>query len=64
LQIFDRWGAELFLVEHLQVNDEVRGWNGTFRGKELNPAVFVWQAVVEFEDGQVEVLAGDVALER
>ncbi|MCE7925286.1 MAG: hypothetical protein DYG98_19695 [Haliscomenobacteraceae bacterium CHB4] len=64
LQIFDRWGAELFIVEHLQANDETRGWNGTFRGKELNPAVFVWQAVVEFEDGEVEVFSGDVTVKR
>ncbi|HRI58091.1 MAG TPA: gliding motility-associated C-terminal domain-containing protein [Saprospiraceae bacterium] len=64
LQIFDRWGAELFIVEHLQANDETRGWDGRFRGKELNPAVFVWQAVVEFEDGEVEVFSGDVTIER
>lgn len=64
LQIFDRWGAELFIVESLQANDETRGWNGTFRGQALNPAVFVWQAVIEFEDGEVEVYSGDVAIMR
>lgn len=64
LQIFDRWGTELFIVEHLQANDETRGWDGRFRGKELNPAVFVWQAVVEFEDGEVEVYSGDVTVKR
>ena len=64
LQVFDRWGAEIFLVEHLQPNDELRGWNGMFRGKELNPAVFVWQAVVEFVDGEVEVYSGDVTVQR
>ena len=64
LQVFDRWGAEIFMVEHLQPNDELRGWNGTFRGNSLNPAVFVWQAVVEFEDGEVEVFSGDVTLKR
>lgn len=64
LQVFDRWGAEIFLVEHLQPNDELRGWDGRFRGKELNPAVFVWQAVVEFVDGEVEVYSGDVTVQR
>ena len=64
LQIFDRWGAEIFLVEHLMVNDELRGWKGRFRGNQLNPAVFVWQAVVEFEDGVTEVFSGDVTLMR
>jgi len=64
LQIFDRWGAELFIVEHLQANDELRGWDGTFRGDVLNPAVFVWQALVEFEDGVVEIFSGDVTILR
>jgi hypothetical protein len=30
----------------------------------LNPAVFVWQAVVEFVDGKEEVFFGDVMLQR
>lgn len=64
LQVFDRWGAEIFMVEHLQPNDELRGWNGNYRGHTLNPAVFVWQAVVEFDDGEVEVFSGDITLER
>lgn len=64
LQIFDRWGAEIFSVQHLDINDEERGWDGLFRGQALNPAVFVWQAVIEFEDGEVEVYAGDVTVQR
>ncbi len=64
LQVFDRWGAEVFMVQDLQPNDELRGWNGNFRGNNLNPAVFVWQAVVEFDDGEVEVFSGDITLER
>lgn len=64
LRIFDRWGAELFLAEHLQVGDEMAGWNGNFRGNALNPAVYVWQAAVEFLDGEVEIFSGDVTLMR
>ncbi|MEO6036924.1 MAG: T9SS type B sorting domain-containing protein, partial [Saprospiraceae bacterium] len=64
LRIFDRWGAELFFVEHLTIGDEVAGWDGNFRGAVLNPAVFVWQAVVEFLDGETEIYSGDVTLMR
>jgi gliding motility-associated-like protein len=64
LQVFDRWGAEIFSVKNLEINDEERGWDGTFRGQTLNPAVFVWQASIEFEDGEVEVFAGDVTVQR
>jgi len=30
----------------------------------MNPAVFVWQAVVQFLDGKEEVFTGDVLLQR
>ena len=64
LRIFDRWGNQLFLNEHFQQGDELEGWDGRYRGQDMNPGVFVWQAVVEFVDGAVEVFAGDVTLYR
>ncbi len=64
LRIFDRWGAELFLAEHLEIGKESSGWDGNFGGTALNPAVFVWQAEVEFIDGEVEIFSGDVTLMR
>ena len=64
LRIFDRWGAELFLAEHLPIGEEADGWGGDFRNKALAPAVFVWQAVIEFLDGEVAVFSGDVTLVR
>jgi gliding motility-associated-like protein len=64
LQVFDRWGNALFLGEHLQPGDEQAGWDGTYRGDPMTPAVFVWWARVEFVDGEVEVVKGDVTLVR
>lgn len=64
LRIFDRWGNQLFLNEHFQPNEESQGWDGRYRGQDMNPGVFVWQAVIEFVDGAVEVYAGDVTLYR
>ena len=64
LQVFDRWGDELYLGEHLQPGDEPSGWDGTYKGNRMNPAVFVWWAKVEFVDGTVEVFYGDVTLVR
>ena len=64
LRVYDRWGSELFLGEHLQQGDEQSGWDGTFRGSPLSPAVFVWWAKVEFADGEVEIYYGDITLVR
>ncbi|MCB0526499.1 MAG: gliding motility-associated C-terminal domain-containing protein [Saprospiraceae bacterium] len=64
LQIFDRWGNEVFLKEHFQASNESTGWDGNFRGSAMNPAVFVWWAKVEFTDGEVELYHGDVTLVR
>jgi hypothetical protein len=38
-------------------------WNGTdFRGKMLQPGVFVWVAEIVFTDGAARMFSGDVTL--
>jgi gliding motility-associated-like protein len=64
MQIFDRWGNMLFVQENFQPNDPDFGWTGIYRGSALNPGVFVWYAEVELIDGRVELLKGDVTLQR
>jgi len=64
LQIYDRWGSQLFIGEHFAANDEQAGWDGQYRGSAMAPAVFVWWAKVVFVDGAVEVFYGDVTLVR
>ena len=64
LEIFDRWGNQLYSNRNFQPNDESQGWNGTFRGQVVEPGVFVWVAKVVFKDGTVEVLKGDLTVIR
>lgn len=64
LQIFDRWGQAVADFRDIQPNIPETGWNGTFRGRPLNPAVFVWVAEIEFIDGVIELFSGDVTLIR
>ncbi len=64
LQIFDRWGEQVFVNSDLQPNDPRAGWGGDFREKNVAPAVFVWWAEILFLDGEVEFFKGDVTLER
>jgi len=40
------------------------GWDGTFRGKELDPAVFSYYMNVTFVDGTSKIEKGDITLIR
>lgn len=62
--VFSRWGEEVFKNFNFPANDFAYGWDGTFRGKPMDTAVFAWFAEVEFGDGRVELFKGDVTLLR
>jgi gliding motility-associated-like protein len=68
LQIYDRWGDQVFVAENILPNIEKVGWNGRMSGKSnaeaMTPAVFVWWAEVELESGRKILLKGDVTLVR
>ena len=64
LDIFDRWGEQVFSRQHFQANDENQGWGGDFRGKMVPAGVYVWKATVLFKDGTLKVFSGDVTLFR
>lgn len=62
--VFNRWGETVWEYTDFDPNDPAAGWDGLHRGEELNPAVFVWFAEIEFIDGVVEIFEGDVTLLR
>ncbi|MEP7197304.1 MAG: gliding motility-associated C-terminal domain-containing protein [Saprospiraceae bacterium] len=64
LQIFDRWGSRLFDYKEGIPNTEVGGWDGTFKGRPVNPAVFVY--LINFRDktNRQFQLQGDLTLMR
>ncbi|MEM8907305.1 MAG: gliding motility-associated C-terminal domain-containing protein, partial [Bacteroidota bacterium] len=41
-QVFDRWGELVFEARDFAINNEEIGWNGQFRGKQMNTGVYVW----------------------
>ncbi|MCB9274436.1 MAG: gliding motility-associated C-terminal domain-containing protein [Lewinellaceae bacterium] len=63
-QVFNRWGESVFQAYGFQPNDPSKGWDGSFRGEQLNAAVFAYYAEVEFIDGAVVLFKGDVLLMR
>ncbi|MBL7775092.1 MAG: gliding motility-associated C-terminal domain-containing protein, partial [Saprospiraceae bacterium] len=64
LQVYDRWGTQIWTKQNFQPNDPAEGWDGTYLGEALNPAVFVWWGEVLLINGQKILLKGDVTIMR
>jgi len=55
----------LFLeATDLLINDTSKGWDGRFKGQNMNPGVYIWTAKVAFIDGKVIDYSGDVLLSK
>jgi gliding motility-associated-like protein len=64
LRVYDRWGELVFDGVDMTLNDGAAGWDGTFRGKNSASGIYAWYAEVEFIDGFILVLKGDITLLR
>ncbi len=62
LRIFNRWGEVVFEKSNFPVNDPASGWDGTFKGKKPKADVYVYQAEVYCENGDIIKLNGNIAL--
>ena len=57
--VYDRWGERVF-----ETRDKNFGWDGTYKGKELSGAVFVYYCIGKYNDGSEFKVKGDVSLVR
>jgi len=64
LRIFSRWGELVFEQLNFTPNDSNQGWNGMNQDQLLDSGVYIWQAAIDFIDGETVVYTGDVALVR
>lgn len=64
LRVYDRWGEVLIAHHDFPPNDPAFGWDGTYSNKDSQPGVYVWIAELEYKDGLIELLLGDVTLVR
>lgn len=60
--VFNRWGDLMFQKKGIVTNESSFGWGGSFNGKEMDSDVFVWVAEVEYLDGEISILTGDISL--
>jgi gliding motility-associated-like protein len=58
-RVFDRWGEMVFETE-----DRLIGWDGTFRGKPLDPDVYDYYLKAICIDGQESIIKGNITLMR
>ena len=59
LSIYDRWGEKVF-----ESNDQSIGWDGTYKGREADSAVYIYLLKVICLDDQEVELKGNVTLIR
>ncbi|MBK7870586.1 MAG: gliding motility-associated C-terminal domain-containing protein [Saprospiraceae bacterium] len=62
LQIFNRWGNQVFQRKDFAPNDMSNGWDGQLNGKPVQSGVYVYIAQVLMDDGKERQLTGALTL--
>lgn len=62
LRIFNRWGQVVYEKRDVPVNDPAAGWDGSYKGSRPVADVYVYQAEVFCENGELIKLNGNIAL--
>jgi len=57
--IYDRWGEKVF-----ETRDKQQGWDGTYKGKKLFTAVFVYYVEAKLYNGKTIMQKGNITLVR
>lgn len=59
MTIFDRWGKEIYATEDIN-----KGWNGTFKGRDVEVGTYQYIIRVKYRNNKVETFKGDLTLIR
>lgn len=51
LSVFDKWGQLMWETSELSDGKPVKGWDGTFGGRQMPQGVYFWKADVQFLNG-------------
>lgn len=60
--IFDRWGELVCNQPDGLPNYPAYGWDGTFKGQEMNSGVYIYYIKVRYLNGEVGIFKGDLTL--
>ena len=61
-RIHSNSGELIYLAEDFESYDFYYAWDGTYRGKRMNPGIYLYYLEVEFNDDSMEQFAGAVHL--
>lgn len=64
LQIFDRWGDEIYHLDSPVPVNSWKGWDGRFRDKDVTPGVYVYYLELKLANGEIAFKKGDVTVVR
>jgi len=64
MRIFNRWGELVFEKTNFNANDPGAGWDGTYKGRQLTPDVYVFIIGILCHDNKQVDLKGNVTLLR
>ena len=64
LNIFDKWGNQIFSKDNLTPNRIREGWDGSFHGKPVMNGTYIYTTELLMDDGQVRRQKGSLLLMR
>jgi hypothetical protein len=62
LRVFNRVGSMVFERRNFAPNDPIKGWNGVWLGRKVQPGVYPYTTEVEFLDGTLKRFQGTVTV--
>jgi hypothetical protein len=62
LRIYNRWGDQLFNMEHFPINDPSYGWDGTRDGVKVGNDVYMYQMQILCSNGTVFPISGNITV--
>jgi len=64
MNIFDRWGEQVFGGQNLRTNDQASGWDGRLNGNYVLPGVYVYDIVILTVENKELRYSGDITVLR
>lgn len=64
LEIYDRWGIQVYAKGPIDHHDQDVFWDGTFGGQKARSGIYTWYSEIELVNGIVRNLTGAVQLFR